>query len=298
VDAGQWNSISYLGETSLAITSLIDPILVDSISAVQTSSGLLWVPSLSVNTIGNMIPGIGYQIALSSPSDIDIYYQTTNGNSKEYIPEAPKPKHFTFEETGIPYNIIVENPTFEGLPLVPGDEIAVFDMGICVGAAVYTGQHRTVLTAWQNDSQTGLKGFDLGNEMKFRIYSSQTGESLAISTGLNNNNNKHFLASDYAYISLNGAFEGVNSLSCYPNPFTDETNISITLESNSTTYLRIVDITGKVVRILINEELESGIYNYKWTGKNSNGLMVPSGIYFIELDTKDYSKTEKLIRIK
>lgn len=298
VEANKWNSISFLGEDNLAVTSAFDAAIVDSISIVQTSDGTSWIPGLGINTIGNLHPGTGYQIALSSQSDVTVYYQTNNGNSKELVTETPEPNHFSFKNTGLPYQIVVENPTIEDLPLAIGDELAVFDGNVCVGASVYTGQQRVLLTAWAKDDRTKLPGFESGHEMIFKIYSIEKGEVLAAAKGLKSDNNLNFSASDYAYISLNGIYAGINNLSCYPNPFNDKTNISISLENKTNVYLRVVDISGRVVKIILNTELESGNYNFDWTGDNSNGLMVPTGIYFIELNAGEYSKTEKLIRIQ
>ena len=87
-------------------------------------------------------------------------------------------------------------------------------------------------------------------------------------------------------------------MSCYPNPFNEKTNISISIDESTDVYLRIIDISGRVLKVLANSEFESGLYNFKWIGDDSNGQLVPTGIYFIELNTSEYSKTEKLIRLR
>ena len=48
--------------------------------------------------------------------------------------------HFTpVDPTGTSDAVIIQNATINGTPIVAGDEIAVFDGTLCVGAAVFSG---------------------------------------------------------------------------------------------------------------------------------------------------------------
>ncbi len=79
----------------------------------------------------------------------------------------------------------------------------------------------------------------------------------------------------------------------YPNPFNPNTTISFSLPKNEFVSLKIFDILGREVTILINEELSSGIHSKQW---NANNLS--SGIYFYTLKAGNYSATKKMILIK
>jgi hypothetical protein len=64
----------------------------------------------------------------------------------------------------------------------------------------------------------------------------------------------------------------------YPNPFNPSTTISFSLPDKGVTTLKIYDITGQLVEILLNSELDKGTYTYQFKGNNLSG-----GIYFYEI---------------
>ena len=63
--AAGWNFIAYLRDNPKDITLALASIPQSYISVVKNNAGQFWVPGV-VNTIGNMLPGHGYQIYLLS----------------------------------------------------------------------------------------------------------------------------------------------------------------------------------------------------------------------------------------
>ena len=57
--------------------------------------------------------------------------------------------------------------------------------------------------------------------------------------------------------------------------------------------VQIYDITGKWVRTLMDEELKPGHHTIQW---NASGFS--SGVYFVRLQSGDFSKSQKLILLK
>ena len=64
--------------------------------------------------------------------------------------------------------------------------------------------------------------------------------------------------------------------------------------------LKIFDVLGREVAILLNENLQPGIYEVVWDGSN-----YPSGIYFYKLEVNENSSskylfmdTKKLVLVK
>lgn len=91
----------------------------------------------------------------------------------------------------------------------------------------------------------------------------------------------------------------------YPNPFNPMTKIRFSLHEINRgeklfTELRIFDISGKEVDMLVNEKLGSGKYEVGWIAEN-----YPSGVYYYRLtvgssegnDLK-YSETKRMVLIK
>lgn len=59
-----WNIISYLRNSSMSIVTALASIT-NNIMIVKNNFGGMYIPNLNINTIGNMLPGQGYQIYLS-----------------------------------------------------------------------------------------------------------------------------------------------------------------------------------------------------------------------------------------
>ncbi len=79
----------------------------------------------------------------------------------------------------------------------------------------------------------------------------------------------------------------------YPNPFNPTTTISFGLPSKQSTTLKVYDLSGKEVAILINDELESGNYDINFDAKN-----LSSGVYFYTLQAGNFSQNMKMQLIK
>ncbi len=79
----------------------------------------------------------------------------------------------------------------------------------------------------------------------------------------------------------------------YPNPFNPSTIISYELHNTENISLKIFDITGNEVSVLVNYKQNAGKYNIKFNGENFS-----SGIYFCKLESKDFSETRKMILTK
>lgn len=79
----------------------------------------------------------------------------------------------------------------------------------------------------------------------------------------------------------------------YPNPFNPKTTISFQLPKSVFVNLSIYNITGQLVKILINEPKNAGYYNIEWNVKN-----VDSGIYFYRIQAGEFSSVKKCIVVK
>jgi len=79
----------------------------------------------------------------------------------------------------------------------------------------------------------------------------------------------------------------------YPNPFNPGTKIKFEIPTNTYTKLTIFDITGREVKILVDEMLQPGTYETNWIADN-----LSSGIYFYKLTTHNFSKTKKMLLLK
>jgi len=84
----------------------------------------------------------------------------------------------------------------------------------------------------------------------------------------------------------------------YPNPFNPITKIPFTIKKSGKIELNIFDLSGRLIKNLINQQLSSGIYSTNWDGTNILGIKVSSGTYFYQLKNANSSIVKKMLLIK
>jgi hypothetical protein len=84
----------------------------------------------------------------------------------------------------------------------------------------------------------------------------------------------------------------------YPNPFNPSTIIKFALPKASNVQLKIYDLNGQLVSTLVNEVKSAGYHSVRWSGKDSFGKNVASGIYLYVIDAAGYRDTKKMLLIK
>lgn len=65
-----------------------------------------------------------------------------------------------------------------------------------------------------------------------------------------------------------------------PNPFNPVTHIRYEVASNDHVSVRIYNVTGQLVRTLVDRQVDAGVYNVTWDGTTETGDRVASGTYF------------------
>ncbi len=68
-----------------------------------------------------------------------------------------------------------------------------------------------------------------------------------------------------------------------PNPFNPTTHITFELAEASHVALRVVDVNGRMVRVLVDEHLPPESYTIEWDGRDASGRRLGSGVYVYEL---------------
>lgn len=84
----------------------------------------------------------------------------------------------------------------------------------------------------------------------------------------------------------------------HPNPFNPQTTIAYDLPSTARVRLLVMDVSGKLVRTLVDETQAAGSRSVIWNGRDDNGNAVSSGVYFYVLDAGKERLTRKLVLLK
>jgi hypothetical protein len=83
----------------------------------------------------------------------------------------------------------------------------------------------------------------------------------------------------------------------YPNPFNPSTTIPYYLARSSQVLLRVYNVLGLEVAILVNGRQEAGSYTVPFD-INKGTFNLSSGVYFYRLEAGSFVSTKKLILIK
>jgi hypothetical protein len=84
----------------------------------------------------------------------------------------------------------------------------------------------------------------------------------------------------------------------YPNPFNPATAAGYELPEDSKVLIRIYTMLGKQVKTLVEKPEQAGRYSVSWDGTDSQGLLVPSGIYFMQMQAGNFSSVRKMTLIR
>jgi hypothetical protein len=79
----------------------------------------------------------------------------------------------------------------------------------------------------------------------------------------------------------------------YPNPFNPTTTVKFGLPHDTEVSLRIYDLQGRMIEELTQGYLTAGYHSFQWDADN-----LASGVYFVNLISKDFVSTQKLMLLK
>lgn len=83
-----------------------------------------------------------------------------------------------------------------------------------------------------------------------------------------------------------------------PNPFSPATWIAFDLPLDGRAELRIYDVSGRLIRTLMDEKRPAGPHSVRWDGRDETGRAVASGVYFYSLTAPGVDENRRMILVK
>ncbi len=83
-----------------------------------------------------------------------------------------------------------------------------------------------------------------------------------------------------------------------PNPFNPVTTINYGVPERANVKLEVFDVTGRLVSMLFEGEVDAGYHNTVWDGTNSAGDKVASGVYFARFSALGEESSAKMVLLK
>ncbi len=85
---------------------------------------------------------------------------------------------------------------------------------------------------------------------------------------------------------------------CYPNPFTLDTTMHLTLPATEPVTVRIYNPAGRLVTTLVDAPLAAGRHLIRWDGTDGTGNRVASGVYFVRLEAGPDEALRKVVLLR
>ncbi len=84
-----------------------------------------------------------------------------------------------------------------------------------------------------------------------------------------------------------------------PNPFSNRgPEIRFALPHRDEIQLRVVNVYGRVVKVIFQGILDQGEHVAMWDGRDSNAVQVPAGVYYFELRGVGESRSCKVVKVR
>ncbi len=84
----------------------------------------------------------------------------------------------------------------------------------------------------------------------------------------------------------------------YPNPFNPTTRINYSVPEAGSVKLKVFDIKGEEIATLVDDQKSAGTYTTFWSGRDSEGNSLASGVYIYTLTSGSFSTSKKMTLLK
>ena len=291
-----WSIIGYLRTTPIDVVTAMSPIA-QSIIIMKSGTGLIYWPLYNLNTIGNLLPGQGYQLKMSQLEQYSYPANTAVSSKSSVINQST----FHFDEaenTGHNMSLGILESAWNNSP-EEGDEIAAFDAsGKLLGSAVYIDGFNA-LTIWGDDQSTESKKEGLANGESFTLklwkHSDNSEYMLTVESWMQGEN----AYSDDAVaviekLTIEGS-EGANVwvLQNNPNPFNNFANVEFYLPTASQVTIDIYNYLGEKIAEVVSQSYEQGRHSV-----TIDATDLSAGNYFFRFSTNGFTDTKTMTVVK
>ena len=84
----------------------------------------------------------------------------------------------------------------------------------------------------------------------------------------------------------------------YPNPVLSKTVIKYAIPKTCKVELKLYDVTGRQVTVLVDENQKPGYYKVNWHIRNVSEKQLANGVYFYRLKAGDFVATKKMVIVR
>jgi hypothetical protein len=284
-----WSIIGYLRKSPAPVEQMLGSI--DSyIIIVKNSEGNVYWPAYSVNNIGSLFPGKGYQIKLQVP--LTFYYQA---NSESLLKEISLsiPAHFPCHlNTGNNMTICIPDFAWNQKPQ-PGDEIGIKDKnGQLVGSGVYQGNN-LAFPIWGTDFyENESPGIADGTEFSIWLWNHINGNEAKLEVAKWKEGNEQYETDGISIVEKFRPSILTEQLNLRPNPAKEVVITDIIVIAQGKVLLGLLDDNGRTISTGTLNVNNAGEFFYEISVRD-----LSSGHYTVRMQTARSEITKDLIVI-
>ena len=158
---------------------------------------------------------------------------------------------------------------------------------------LYASVSATTHTYTDEDLNLAQSGFEIGVTVQYRVTAVYNSTQ---ETPFSNTASAYIKGQE---IEKSGNYDPVNRITEYelmqnhPNPFNPTTLISYSIQDFGLVTLKVYDILGNELAVLVNSAKEPGNYEVNFDASNQ-----PSGIYIYTLQVNGFTDSKKMLLLK
>ncbi len=196
-----------------------------------------------------------------------------------------------------------------GTPMVDNNEDGIYELTVTIPAGEY--QYKFI----NGNDWGGDEGQDPADAGSFPSGLADCG----VNNGVNDGHNRSLMVGDeemVVAVTFNSCTEiadfvsevvasGLGDLSqiketmkAAPNPFVDRTTITYATIDGELSSLKVYDLVGQLVKVLVNEVKVGGEHSISWDGTSDNGARLPTGQYFYVLETQNEAIAKRIMLVR
>ena len=189
-------------------------------------------------------------------------------------------------------------------------------MAICLIFPLSLLSDTSINIAWDKNSEIDIWGyrvywgtspskydnfFDVGDRTQFKLYEIEKGvKYYIVTTALdwwgNESEYSNVVSSwigDAPQLPKELALSGN-----YPNPFNPGTFLNVELPETVELEISVFNMLGQQIKHILDQEFDAGFHNIYWDGTNNDGLAVPAGVYFVQLEANNEIKVRPVTLVR
>ncbi|HAH24794.1 MAG TPA: hypothetical protein DCL77_13745 [Prolixibacteraceae bacterium] len=228
----------------------------------------------------------GWKVTDSDPNHQYIFAASTILKANEYVVVSSDLIKFNSVFTGVknlygPFNFGLSS-TLDAVRLYSREEQLVDEVN-------YTN-----ISPWPTSSFDELWSLELTNP----TLDNNSGANwvLSIKNGTPGSRNTPYIVA--AVDNLPAATNSSVLMQNYPNPFNEGTYIEFKLPQPGEYRISILDVNGRILRILKGEDQMATDQTIYWDGKDDSGRAVITGVYFYRLEAAGLREMKQMVKMK